>query len=101
VYPSGHVHTGVWLTTLHCAPAPQDPGHGSRHFSLRQAKLLVHSELMTHSGLQLGGLPMYEGRHEHDGVPPTSRHCELGPHGEGTHGLTYCGGTGDSAGAEI
>lgn len=72
VYPSGHVHMGVWLMTLHCAPAPQDPGHGSRHFSLRQAKLLAHSELMTHSGRQLGGLPIYVGRHEHDGVPPTS-----------------------------
>ena len=58
VNPGGQVQTGVWFITLHCAPAPQDPGHGSRHFSLRQAKLLAHSELITHSGLQFGGLPM-------------------------------------------
>ncbi|KAJ4432721.1 hypothetical protein ANN_21358 [Periplaneta americana] len=99
VYPSGQVQTGVWLMTLHCAPAPQDPGQGSRHFSLRQAKLLGHSELITHSGRQLGGLPVYVGRQEQEGVPPTSWHCEYGPHGDGTHGFTYCGGNGSRGGA--
>ena len=58
VYPSGQVHTGVWLMTVHWAPAPQDPGHGSTHFSRIHALLLAHSELITHSGLQLGGLPI-------------------------------------------
>jgi hypothetical protein len=57
VYPSGQEQIGVWLMTLHLAPAPHDPGQGSLHFSRIQAKLLGHSELMVHSGLQLGGLP--------------------------------------------
>lgn len=41
---------------------------------------------------------MYVGKHEHDGVPPTSLHCEYGPHGDGTHGFlggssgTFAGG---------
>ena len=48
---------GVWLITLHCAPDPHDPGHGSLHFSRIQARLLGHSGLMVHSGLQFGGLP--------------------------------------------
>lgn len=58
VNPSKHVHIGVWLMTLHWAPIPQDPGQGSTHFSLIQAKLLGHSELILHSGLQFGGLPI-------------------------------------------
>ena len=58
VYPSGQVHTGVWLMTVHWAPAPHDPGHGSRHLSLMHALLLGHSELMLHSGRQFGGTPM-------------------------------------------
>lgn len=58
MYPIGQVQIGVWLITLHCAPIPQDPGQGSRHFSLIQAVMLEHSELILHSGLQLGGLPM-------------------------------------------
>lgn len=35
-----------------------------------QARLLEQSALMVHSGLQLGGDPMYDGRHEHEGAPP-------------------------------
>lgn len=58
VYPSGHVQIGVWFITLHKAPVPQEPGQGSLHFSLIHARLLVHSELSTHSGLQFGGFPM-------------------------------------------
>lgn len=49
---------GVWLMTLHWALVPQEPGQGSVHFSRIQARLLAHSELMLHSGLQLGGLPI-------------------------------------------
>lgn len=100
VKPSGHVHIGVWLMTLHCAPAPHDPGQGSLHFSLMHAKLLAHSELITHSGRQFGGLPVNSGRHEHEGVPPISLHCELGPHGDGTQGLTGIGSAGGGGGAE-
>lgn len=52
-----------------------------------QAKLLIHSELIVHSGLQFGGLLMYPTKQEHDGEPPMSWHCELGPHGDGTQGF--------------
>lgn len=55
---SGHWQIGVWLMTLHSALIPQEPGHGSVHFSLMQAKLLGHSGFITHSGLQFGGFPM-------------------------------------------
>lgn len=88
VYPSGQVQDGTWLMTLHRAPAPQEPGQGSRHFSRMHAFVLIQSELTTHSGLHDGGVPIYSGRHEHDGTPLMSRHCEYGPQGEGTHGLT-------------
>ena len=47
------------------------------------AKLLGHSELLTHSGRQLGGEPIYSFKHEQDGESPTGRHSELGPHGDG------------------
>lgn len=57
VYPAGHEQLGVWLMTLHIAPTPQDPGHGSIHFSLIQALLLGQSALMAHSGRQFGGEP--------------------------------------------
>lgn len=67
MYPSGQEHEGVWLITLHTAFAPHDPGQGSLHFSLMQAKLLEHSEFMLHSGLQLGGVPIYPSRQEQDG----------------------------------
>lgn len=90
---------GVWLITLHSAPAPQEPGQGSRHFSLIQDKILGHSALMVHSGLQLGGEPAYSGKQEHDGIPPLSLHCEYGPHGEGRHGsvITWTGLVGGGA----
>lgn len=39
-----------------------------------QAMLLEHSELMVHSGLQLGGCPMYVGKQVQAGTPPMSRH---------------------------
>lgn len=56
--PSGHVQIGVWFNTLHSAPVPHDPGQGSVHFSLIQAKLLAQSGFMVHSGLQFGGTPI-------------------------------------------
>lgn len=64
------MHIGMWLNTWQCALKPQEPGHGSLHFSLIQAKLLVQSEFIVHSGLQCGGYPVYDGRHVHEGVPP-------------------------------
>jgi hypothetical protein len=86
LYPSWHVHTGIWLNVWHWAAAPQDPGHGSRHFSLMHAWLLGQSELITHSGLQFGGIPMNVGRHEQAGDPSLFWHRELKPHGDGTQG---------------
>lgn len=52
-----HVHVGIWLCTWHWAFIPQEPGHGSRHFSEMQAVIGEQSVLTTHSGLQLGGIP--------------------------------------------
>lgn len=74
---------------------PQLPGHGSTHFWLIQALSLEHSALVTHSGLQLGGLPKYDGRQEQTACPFSSLHWLLGPHGEGWHGCI--GVTGNSA----
>jgi hypothetical protein len=44
--------------TVQMALFPQAPRHGSRHFSLMQALLLEHSELIEHSGRQFGGDPI-------------------------------------------
>lgn len=60
---------GIWLITLHKAATPHEPGQGSRHFSFMHAKLLGHSELMVHSGLQFGGLPILFGRQKHKCAP--------------------------------
>lgn len=58
INPSGQIQEGIWFMTLQCASRPQDPGQGSMHFSRIHALFLIHSELMVHSGLQLGGAPM-------------------------------------------
>lgn len=71
---------------LQIAFKPQEPGHGSRHFSLMHAWLLGHSELIEHSGLQFGGAPMYVDKHAHDEPPLILRHSDRGPHGDGLHG---------------
>ena len=47
------------MIILYLALYPQAPRHGSWHFCWIQALLLAHSALITHSGLQLGGLPIY------------------------------------------
>jgi len=92
MYPIGHLHIGEWLTTWHSAFGAHEPGHGSLHFILEQAKLYEHSLLVIHSGLQFGGDPIKLGRHEHDGDSPWTLHWELGPQGDGMQGLpTYCG----------
>lgn len=88
-------HIGVWLTVLHSAFLPHDPGQGSRHFWLMQACWLGHSLLLIHSGLHLGGVPINWGKHEHDGAPLRTRHIAFGPQGEGWQGST--GGCDSSA----
>lgn len=55
--------------TLQRALRPQEPGQGSRHFSLIHARLLGHSELIEHSGRQFGGDPIYEAMQEQEGDP--------------------------------
>lgn len=47
------------------------------------ALVLVHSELIVHSGRQCGGAPMYVGRQEHDGEPFAYLHSALEPQGDG------------------
>lgn len=60
------------------------------------AKWLEHSELETHSGRQFGGDPMNSFKHEHDGVSPTTLHCEFGPQGDGRHGSRFSTSLGGS-----
>lgn len=89
VKPSGHTHIGVWLITRHSALMPHACAHGSWHFVLMQAILGAHSLFARHSGRQLGGAPINSGIHWHEGVSPFEGwQIELGPHGDGWHGLT-------------
>lgn len=64
VKPGRQLQIGLWFTTWHTVATPQVPGHGSMHFWLTQALFKEHSELVTHSGLQVGGLPIKPGTHE-------------------------------------
>lgn len=94
--PGKQTQLGVWLTTLHSALTPQTPGQGSVHFKFMHAKWLLHSLLLTHSGLQFGGAPKKSGKQEHDGDSPTTLHCAFGPHGEGWQGFVGMVTTGSS-----
>lgn len=62
-----------------------------------QAKLFEHSVFDTHSGRHRGGEPIISWAHEHEGWPPTSLQIELGPQGEGEHGLTGVVGMSDNS----
>lgn len=70
------------------ALSPHAFAHGSAHFRFIQAKFRAHSEFTLHSGRQYGGIPLYSGKHEHDGWPLSGTHRELGPQGLGTQGFT-------------
>lgn len=48
-----------------------------------QARLAEHSGLIVHSGRQFGGVPKYDGKHEHAGLSLIILHSEFGPHGVG------------------
>lgn len=48
---------------------------------------------MEHSGLQLGGDPIYDVKHVQAGKLFTSRHSENGPHGVGIQGFCTIGST--------
>lgn len=88
VNEGGHEHIGLWLITSHTAATPQAPIQGSTHFWFWQASFKEHSRLTTHSGLQVGGLLRYPGRHEQTACPCDCWHWLFGPHGDGLHGLT-------------
>lgn len=77
---------GLWLTTEHFEFKPHVPGQGFLHFWLLHASDCAQSELIMHSGLQVGGLPIYSGRQEQTAWLLKSRHWLLGPHGDGEHG---------------
>lgn len=72
---------------MHLALKPQEPTHGFTHVPPRQAKARGQSWLITHCGRQDGGAPSVPGSHEQTARPPSLRHIECGPHGEGRHGL--------------
>lgn len=91
VIPLGHTQIGLWLITRHFAWIPQAPSQGSLHFWLIQASSVRHSELITHSGLQFGGMPINSDWQVQTAWSLFSRHIELGPHGDGVHGFTGVG----------
>lgn len=80
------MHIGACEITRQFAFTPQtlDSEQGSIHLLFLHALDSSHSELLTHSGRQLGGEPVIGGRQEQMGWPfGPSLHCEFGPHGEG------------------
>lgn len=91
MYPLWQTHIGVWLTTRQSAFEPQEPGQGSLHFWLMQARLLLHSLLLIHSGLQFGGELINSGRQEQEGKSFTTWHWEFGPQIADWHGLIGTG----------
>ena len=86
-YPGKQEQMALWLITLHSALTPQMPGpQGDLHFWSIQARFCWHSELTKHSGLQLGGSPMYPGRQVHTQAPFSSLKSLYNPQGLGSHG---------------
>lgn len=57
IYWRGQLQIGLWLMTWQSAFKPHNPGHGSLHFWLIQARWGGHSVLTRHSGRQCGGVP--------------------------------------------
>lgn len=91
VIRGGQLQIGLWLTTSHLAPTPQDPAQGFMHFWLLHASDRPQSELTTHSGRQAGGEPLYDGKHEQTDWPLIGLHWLYGPHGDGWHGVGSTG----------
>lgn len=56
-----------------------------------QALSKAHSELIKHSGLQDGGVPIKSVLHEHTACLFISRHILFGPHGDGLQGSVGVG----------
>lgn len=91
VYPILQMHMGLWLITLHCVLIPHEFMHGDAHFWLMHASSLEHSLFTTHSGRQVGGLPMKFARQVHTAWSLTFRHWLFGPHGDGLQGSDSMG----------
>lgn len=91
VYPDGQVQIGECIVVRQTACAPHEPGHGSRHFSLRHASVGGQSAELRHSGRQLGGSAIIGGRHEQCATVPCARHTLFGPHGFGEQGSVSTG----------
>lgn len=58
----------------HLAFMPQIPGQGSTHLRFLQARFVVQSVLIVHSGLHIGGDPKNVGEHEQIACPLDARH---------------------------
>jgi len=56
-----------------------------------QASFFGQSELITHSGLQVGGAPTNPFMQLHTACILFCRHWLFGPHGDGLHGLLIVG----------
>lgn len=52
VIPCGQLHIAIWFITLQCAVLAQSPKQGSKHLLVIHDNVLIHSELIVHSGLQ-------------------------------------------------
>lgn len=87
----GQLQIGLWFITWHLAPIPQVPGQGSLHFWFMHASAWAQSVLTTHSGLHVGGLPMYPVTHVQTAKPLISLHWLFGPHGDGLQGCVVTG----------
>lgn len=81
---------GTWLNTLHKAFSPQTPVQGSTHLFRTQARVVGHSLLRTHSGLQpVYGSPKNSGKQLQ--TPLSQRAFD--PQGEDAHGSVSTGRT--------
>lgn len=73
------------------ACVPQEPGHGSRHLLLRQARVGGQSVSVRHSGRQVGGSASIVERQEQCATVPAARQTLFGPQGFGEHGSVTTG----------
>ena len=70
VYPILQEQTGSWLMTVHSELKPHCPKQGSMHFLALQAKSLLQSASMIHSGEHKKlGCPEKPGEHLQTGLP--------------------------------
>ena len=77
---------GMWFRTRHLAFIPHNPGQGSWQWRVIQASSVGQSELIVHSGLQLGGEPIKSGRHEQSHRSPFCLFLLFNPQGSGSQG---------------